>query len=95
MRISLAPPARGRGYRAVGRSGGTRPGVCPTAIAGFRTDARPDFGENVLPNLIANLIHSPFPELGADAGLIYGQRFLADNRQGDLTRLHTHVEYGF
>ncbi|HLM52389.1 MAG TPA: hypothetical protein VK325_02075 [Pseudoxanthomonas sp.] len=48
-----------------------------------------------MPNLIANLIHSPFPELGADAGLIYGQRFLADNRQGDLTRLHTHVEYGF
>jgi hypothetical protein len=42
-----------------------------------------------LPNLNASLIHSPFPKLDAGAKLIYGQRFLADNRQGDLTRLPT------
>ncbi|HLM52298.1 MAG TPA: DcaP family trimeric outer membrane transporter [Pseudoxanthomonas sp.] len=43
----------------------------------------------------ANLIYSPFPKLDVGAELIYGQRFLEDDREGDLTRLHTHVKYSF
>ncbi|MBB6600437.1 hypothetical protein H6X63_12420 [Luteimonas sp. MC1825] len=43
----------------------------------------------------ANLIYSPFPKLDVGAELIFGQRFLEDDREGDLTRLHTHIKYTF
>ena len=43
----------------------------------------------------ANLIYSPFPKLDIGAEFIYGQRFLEDDREGDLTRIHTHVKYTF
>ncbi|NLA68940.1 MAG: hypothetical protein GX856_12000 [Gammaproteobacteria bacterium] len=43
----------------------------------------------------ANLIYSPFPKLDIGAELIFGQRFLEDDREGDLTRVHTHVKYSF
>ena len=43
----------------------------------------------------ANLIYSPFPKLDVGAELIYGQRFLEDDREGDLTRLHTHIKFSF
>jgi hypothetical protein len=43
----------------------------------------------------ANVIYSPFPKLDVGAELIFGQRFLEDEREGDLKRLHTHVKYNF
>ena len=43
----------------------------------------------------ANVIYSPFPKLDIGAELIYGERFLEDDREGDLKRLHTHVKYSF
>ncbi|MGY1530714.1 DcaP family trimeric outer membrane transporter [Luteimonas sp. A649] len=43
----------------------------------------------------ANLIYSPFPKLDIGAELIFGQRFLEDDREGDLSRLHTHIKYSF
>jgi hypothetical protein len=43
----------------------------------------------------ANLIYSPFPKLDVGAEVIYGERFLEDDREGDLKRLHTHVKYSF
>lgn len=43
----------------------------------------------------ANVIYSPFPKLDLGAELIYGQRSLEDDREGDLKRLHTHVKYTF
>lgn len=43
----------------------------------------------------ANLIYSPFPKLDLGAELIYGQRFLEDDREGDLSRVHTHVKFSF
>lgn len=43
----------------------------------------------------ANLIYSPLPKLDVGAELIYGERFLEDEREGDLSRLHTHVKYSF
>lgn len=43
----------------------------------------------------ANLIYSPLPKLDVGAELIFGQRHLEDEREGDLTRLHTHVKYSF
>jgi hypothetical protein len=43
----------------------------------------------------ANVIYSPFPKLDVGAELIYGQRSLEDDREGDLKRLHTHVKYTF
>ena len=43
----------------------------------------------------ANLIYSPFPKLDVGAELIYGQRSLEDDREGDLRRLHTTVKYSF
>ncbi len=43
----------------------------------------------------ANIIYSPFPKLDIGAELIYGQRSLEDEREGDLKRLHTHVKYTF
>lgn len=43
----------------------------------------------------ANVIYSPFPKLDVGAELIFGQRFLEDEREGDLKRLHTHVKYTF
>jgi len=43
----------------------------------------------------ANVIYSPFPKLDIGAELIFGQRFLEDDREGDLKRLHTHVKYTF
>ena len=46
-------------------------------------------------SLHANLIYSPFPKLDLGAELIYGQRFLEDDREGDLSRLHTHVKFSF
>ncbi len=46
-------------------------------------------------SLHANLIYSPFPKLDVGAELIYGQRSLEDDREGDLKRLHTSVKYSF
>ncbi len=46
-------------------------------------------------SLHANLIYSPFPKLEMGAELIYGQRSLEDDREGDLKRLHTSVKYSF
>ncbi len=43
----------------------------------------------------ANLIYSPHSKLDVGAEIIYGQRFLEDDREGDLTRLHTHVKFSF
>lgn len=43
----------------------------------------------------ANLIYSPFPKLDVGAELIWGQRSLEDEREGDLRRIHTHVKYSF
>ncbi len=43
----------------------------------------------------ANVIYSPFPKLDIGAELIYGQRSLEDDREGDLKRLHTTVKYTF
>lgn len=43
----------------------------------------------------ANLIYSPFPKLDIGTELIFGQRFLEDDREGDLTRVQTHVKYTF
>ena len=43
----------------------------------------------------ANLIYSPFPKLDVGAEIIFGQRFLEDDREGDLTRLQTHIKYTF
>lgn len=46
-------------------------------------------------SLHANLIYSPFPKLDVGAELIFGQRFLEDDREGNLNRLHTTVKYSF
>lgn len=46
-------------------------------------------------SLHANVIYSPFPKLDIGAELIYGQRSLEDDREGDLKRLHTSVKYSF
>jgi hypothetical protein len=43
----------------------------------------------------ANLIYSPFPKLDVGAELSWGQRSLEDDREGDLTRVHTSVKYSF
>ncbi len=43
----------------------------------------------------ANLIYSPFPRLDIGAELIWGQRSLEGEADGDLRRLHTHVKYSF
>ena len=43
----------------------------------------------------ANLIYSPVPKLEFGAELIYGQRSLEGEADGDLRRLHTHVKYSF
>lgn len=42
-----------------------------------------------------NLIYSPFPKLDIGAELIWGQRSLEGEADGDLRRLHTHVKYSF
>ena len=42
-----------------------------------------------------NLIYSPFPKLDIGAELIWGQRSLEGEADGDLRRLHTHVKYNF
>ncbi len=46
-------------------------------------------------SLHANLIYTPFPKLDVGAELIWGQRSLEDDREGDLRRIHTHVKYSF
>lgn len=43
----------------------------------------------------ANLIYSPIPKLDVGAELIWGQRSLENDLDGDLSRLHTHVKYSF
>lgn len=43
----------------------------------------------------ANLIYSPFPKLDVGAELIWAQRSLEGEADGDLRRLHTHVKYSF
>jgi hypothetical protein len=42
-----------------------------------------------------NLIYSPFPKLDIGAELIWGQRSLEGEADGDLRRLHTHIKYSF
>ena len=43
----------------------------------------------------ANLIYSPMPKLDVGAELIWGQRSLENELEGDLRRIHTHVKYSF
>ncbi|MGN7726950.1 DcaP family trimeric outer membrane transporter [Luteimonas sp. 22616] len=43
----------------------------------------------------ANLIYSPIPKLDVGAELMWGQRSLEDEREGDLKRLQTTVKYSF
>jgi hypothetical protein len=43
----------------------------------------------------ANLIYSPFPKLDVGAELIWGQRSLEGDADGDLRRIHAHVKYNF
>ena len=43
----------------------------------------------------ANLIYSPLPKLDLGAELIWGQRSLEGDADGDLRRLHTTVKYSF
>jgi len=43
----------------------------------------------------ANLIYSPFPKLDVGAEFGWAQRSLEDEREGDMTRFHTHVKYSF
>lgn len=42
-----------------------------------------------------NLIYSPFPKLDIGTELIWGQRSLEGEADGDLRRIHTHVKYSF
>ncbi len=58
------------------------------AITGFGVTERAQ-------SLHANLIYSPFPKLDLGAELIFGQRALEDEREGDLRRIHTSVKYSF
>ncbi len=46
-------------------------------------------------SLHANLIYSPMPKLDVGAELIFGQRMLEDDREGDLNRVHTTIKYSF
>jgi hypothetical protein len=59
-----------------------------TAITGFGVTERSQ-------SYHANLIYSPFPKLDVGAELSWGQRSLEDDREGDLTRVHTTVKYSF
>ncbi len=59
-----------------------------TALTGFGVTERAQ-------SLHANLIYTPFPKLDVGAELIWGQRSLEDDREGDLRRIHTHVKYSF
>lgn len=43
----------------------------------------------------ANVIYSPFPKLDIGAELIWGERDLEDDRDGDLRRLQTSVKFNF
>lgn len=43
----------------------------------------------------ANLIYSPVPKLDIGAELIWGERSLENDLDGDLRRIHTHVKYSF
>ena len=43
----------------------------------------------------ANLIYSPIPKLDVGAELMWGQRSLEDDREGDLKRVQTTVKYSF
>jgi hypothetical protein len=43
----------------------------------------------------ANLIYTPLPKLDVGAELIWGQRSLENELDGDLRRIHTHVKYSF
>ncbi|GAA3913737.1 DcaP family trimeric outer membrane transporter [Luteimonas lutimaris] len=43
----------------------------------------------------ANLIYSPIPKLDVGAELMWGQRSLEDDREGDLKRIQTTVKYSF
>ena len=58
------------------------------AITGFGVTERAQ-------SLHANVIYSPFPKLDLGAELIFGQRALEDEREGDLRRIHTSVKYSF
>jgi len=42
-----------------------------------------------------NLIYSPVPKLDIGAELIWGERSLENELDGDLRRFHTHVKYSF
>ncbi len=46
-------------------------------------------------SLHANLIYSPLHKLDIGAELIWGQRALENDLEGDLRRIHTHVKYSF
>lgn len=46
-------------------------------------------------SLHVNLIYSPVPKLDIGAELIWGERSLENELDGDLRRFHTHVKYSF
>lgn len=46
-------------------------------------------------SLHANLIYSPLPKLEIGTELIFGERSLEGDADGDLRRLHTHIKYTF
>lgn len=59
-----------------------------TALTGFGVTERAQ-------SFHANLIYSPLPKLDVGAELMWGQRSLEDEREGDLKRLQTTVKYSF
>ena len=59
-----------------------------TALTGFGVTERAQ-------SFHANLIYSPIPKLDVGAELMWGQRSLEDDREGDLKRLQTTVKYSF
>ena len=59
-----------------------------TALSGLAATERAQ-------SLHANLIYSPMPKLDVGAELIWGQRSLENDLEGDLRRIHTHVKYSF
>lgn len=67
------------------------------SMAHFDNDASPT-GQSATEraqSFHANLIYSPLPKLDVGAELIWGQRSLENDLDGDLRRIHTHVKYSF
>jgi hypothetical protein len=58
------------------------------ALTGFSATER-------VQSLHANLIYSPLPKLDVGAELIWAERSLENELDGDLRRFHSHVKYSF